>query len=133
MSRRKLSGYIRKTKVTVPERVGPHVRLVFSEMQRQNRTYDDMQDGSGVQRATVKAWRHKNRPSLESIEAALGFLGYDFVPVPRADVLPPEIVTRLRPIADDLGMSMPSAVRALVEVVTGIHSRIPVEAVGSTR
>ena len=113
----------RTTKITVPDRVGPHVKLLFTEMRRQNITYDEVEIGSGVRRAALKAWRHKNRPNLDSIEAALGFLGWDFVPVPRAKVLPPEIVEELRDVAARLDSTVPATVQALVEIVTGIHAR----------
>lgn len=124
MSRRQAAKYRRQTSVTIPERVGPHVKLVFSEMHRLNWTYDDVEEGSGVRRITVKAWRRKNRPSLESIESVLGFMGYDFVPIPRAGILPPEVLKKLRPIAEELSLSMPQAVQAITEIVTGIHGRL---------
>ncbi len=98
------------------------MKLVFAEMRRQNITYDDVEYGSGVRRAALKAWRHKNRPSLESIEAALGFLGFDFVPIPRSKILPKEIVAELQPIADRLGLTMDQTIQALFEIVAGIHS-----------
>lgn len=109
--------------MTVPERAGAHVKLLFAEMKRQNKIYDEVEEGSGVRRAALKAWRHKNRPNLDSIEAVFGFLGWDFVPIARAKVLPPEIVEALRPVADRFKLDMPATVQALVEVVTGIHSR----------
>lgn len=123
MSRREPWKPRRRTTITVPTGVGPHVRLIFSEMSRQNVTYDQMDEGSGVQRATLKAWRHKNVPSLQNVEAALGFLGFDLVPVPRAKALPPEVVAELKPIADRLGLSMEAAVKALVEIVAGVHAK----------
>ncbi|CCD94624.1 hypothetical protein BRAO375_3660018 [Bradyrhizobium sp. ORS 375] len=109
----------------MPERVGPHVKLVFAEMARLRITYDEVEIGSGVRRASVKAWRKKNRPGLESVEAVLGFLGWDFVAVPRAKVLPDEVRAELQPIADKLGLTMPQTITALIEIVTGIHERFP--------
>ncbi|MDH2401340.1 hypothetical protein QCM77_15470 [Bradyrhizobium sp. SSUT18] len=47
--------------VSMPERVGPFARLVFAEMARQRVTYDSLEERSGVRRATLKAWRKKNR------------------------------------------------------------------------
>jgi hypothetical protein len=123
MSRRKLSGYSRRTSVTIPERVGPHVKLVFAEMRRQNRTYDDVEEGSGVRRVALKAWRHKNYPSLTSLEAVFGFLGYDLVPIPRSRVLPQALVAKLEAIAEEHALEMPATVQALVEVVAGIHDK----------
>ncbi|MHC2278886.1 hypothetical protein ACVME8_005497 [Bradyrhizobium diazoefficiens] len=61
--------------VTMPERVGPHVKLVFAEMARLRVTYDETEEGSGVRRASIKAWRRKNKPGLESLEAVLGSWG----------------------------------------------------------
>jgi hypothetical protein len=111
--------------VTMPDRVGPHVKLVFAEMARLRATYDETEEGSGVRRASIKAWRRKNKPGLESLEAVLGWLGWDFVAVPRAKALPEEVRTELQPIADKLGLTMPQTILALVEIVTGIHERFP--------
>jgi hypothetical protein len=109
----------------MPERVGPHVKIVFAEMARLRVTYDEVEIGSGVRRASIKAWRKKNRPGLESLEAVLGFLGWDFIAVPRAKVLPEEVRSALQPIADKLNMTMPQTIAALVEIVTGVHERFP--------
>jgi hypothetical protein len=54
--------------VTMPDRVSPHVKLVFAEMARQLARYQDIEDVSGVKRPTLKMWRRKNRPSLENLE-----------------------------------------------------------------
>lgn len=124
MSRRAASAHPRNTKVTIPKRVGPHVKLVFTEMRRQNRVYDDVEEGSGVLRSSVKAWRTKNRPSLESLEAVLGYLGFDFVPIPRAKVMPPKVAKALAPIAADLGLTMGETIQALVEIMTTTPLRI---------
>lgn len=112
-----------RLRVTIPERVSPHVKLVFSEMQRQGVMYDDLVWKSGVQRAAIKGWRTKNTPMLTSLEAVLGSLGWDFVPIPRAEAIPPEIETKLRPIADELGISMAQTMRFLIEIVANIRQR----------
>ena len=72
----------RRSKITIPERCHPLAKIVFAEMQRQNVTYDELEWRSGVLRSTFKAWRTHNRPGLESIEAALGALGWSVLPVP---------------------------------------------------
>ena len=111
----------RLTTITVPERVGPHVKLVFTEMRRQNFTYDEVEAGSGVTRPTIKAWRKKNRPGMDSIEAVLGHLGFEFVPLPTAQAIPPEIAAELRPIAQRLDLAMPEAVRLAAEIAYRDH------------
>ena len=111
-SRRNSEKKRRASTLTIPERVGPHVKLVFAEMGRQGHRYDDVEDGSGVLRTTMKAWRSKNYPNLDSREAVFGFLGWRFVPIPADRVLPPEFVAELHPIAVRFGMSMPAAIEA---------------------
>ena len=85
-------------------------------MQRQNVKYDELEAGSGVLRATFKAWRRKNRPGLENLEAALGYLGWDFVPLPRSEAIPEEILRELRPLAGRLNIEMVDAVRLIAEI-----------------
>lgn len=106
----------RPSTMTVPERVSPSVKLVFSEMKRQNRTYDQVAEGSGVLRATMKAWRHRNSPSLENVSAVLGYLNFEFVPIPRETALPKNILEALKPIADRLSLEMPEATRLAFEI-----------------
>jgi hypothetical protein len=102
--------------VTMPERVGPHVKLVFSEMARQGFTYDETEEGSGVRRATMKAWRKKNAPGLESLQAVFGFLGWDFAPVPSLQVLPPDLAGELTALALKMQRNMPTTWAAVVAV-----------------
>ncbi len=86
--------------VTMPERVSPHVRLVFAEMARAARSYDDVEAASGVRRQTVKQWRRKNRPSLESLESVLNCLGWHFLAVPaRIEPLPPTVAAKVAEVA----------------------------------
>jgi hypothetical protein len=102
--------------VTMPERVGPYVKLVFAEMARQRVTYDSLEERSGVRRATLKAWRRKNRPGLESVEAALATLGFGFVPVPALEALPPELAGELTALALKLRMNIPQTWAALIDI-----------------
>ncbi|MDQ0445258.1 hypothetical protein [Methylobacterium persicinum] len=106
----------RRSTVTIPERASPAVKLVFAEMNRQNKTYDSVEAGSGINRPTVKAWRHKNHPNLESISAVLGFLNFEFVPIPRERALPDSIREALKPIADLLRLEMRDAVGFAFEI-----------------
>jgi hypothetical protein len=109
--------------VTMPDRgVSPHVKLVFAEMARLGFTYDAVEEGSGVRRPTVKQWRRKNRPSLESLEAVLGFLGWDFVPIPALETLSPELAGELTTLALKLQKSMPETVSALIDI--GVEQKL---------
>jgi hypothetical protein len=92
-------GYRRA--VTVPARgVSAHVKLVFGELARQRRTYDELESASGVRRPTVKQWRRKNKPSLESLEAVLNSLGWHFVAVPaHVEMLPPTVAAKAAEVA----------------------------------
>jgi hypothetical protein len=103
--------------VTMPDRgVGPHVKLVFAEMARLHFTYDEVEEGSGVRRPTIKQWRRKNRPALDSLEAVLGFLGWDFVAVPAMRCLPPEMAGWIATLAAKLGRTMPETWAALIDI-----------------
>lgn len=111
----------RKSTITIPEHACPHVRLMYAEMRRQNKTLDDVAEGSGLTRVCLKAWRTKNYPSLTGAEAALGFLGFEFVPIPTARALPPEIVDALKPIAQRLELELPTAVALVAEIAYRDH------------
>jgi transcriptional regulator with XRE-family HTH domain len=109
--------------VSVPERAGPHVKLVFAEMQRQGWTYDRMEDKSGVKRPALKGWRTKNYPSLQNLEAVLSVLGWDLIPVPRDRVIDADILAELQPIAGRLGVSLDDAVQFASEIAVSRHSK----------
>ena len=108
--------------VTMPERVSPHVKLVFSEMARLQVRYQDFEDVSGIRRPTVKQWRLKNKPSLESLESVLSALGWGYVPVPALQTLPPELAGELTTLALKLGASMPQTIAALIDI--GIEQKL---------
>lgn len=118
----------RGSKISIPEHVSPHVKLVFAEMQRLGVTYDDVEVGSGVRVPCVKAWRRKNRPSLESLEAVLGWLGWDFVPVPRPGTLPPGFDADLMALAERASVDMPNTFAALVATMAEQRMRVPTAA-----
>lgn len=89
----------RSSKVTIPERANPLAKVVFAEMKRQGMTYDSLEWSAGVLRSTVKAWRKNNRPGLESIEAALGVLGFNLLPVPQPRAIPAMLRADLEAVA----------------------------------
>lgn len=106
----------RASTIKIPEHVSPAVRLVFEEMKRLGVTYYAIEEMSGVLRVTVKSWRHRTNPSLTSISAVLGSLGWEFIPIPRERILPEEIVDELRPIAARMNLAMPEAIGLLTEI-----------------
>ncbi|WP_438275126.1 hypothetical protein [Nitrobacter sp.] len=109
--------------VTTPDRgVSPHVKLVFAEMARLHVTYDELEVGSGVRRPTVKQWRRKNRPSLESLEAVLGFLGWSLCPVPALETLTADTAGELVTIAKKLDLTMPQTMAALIAI--GVEQKL---------
>ena len=106
----------------MPERVGPHVKLVFAEMARLHVTYDETEEGSGVRRASIKAWRRKNKPGLESLEAVLGWLGWDFVPVPSVHRLPPPLAGEVAALAAKMHTDIPTTWASLIQI--GVEQRL---------
>lgn len=93
------------SRITIPERCHPLAKFVFAEMKRQRVTYDELEWQAGVLRSTFKAWRTNNRPGLDTIEAALGVLGWSALPVPKAHVLPDELRDDLAQVAERHGLS----------------------------
>jgi lambda repressor-like predicted transcriptional regulator len=69
--------------ILVPENVNPIVRLIFSEMNRQRVSVHQMSERSGIHRDTLRDWRTRTTPSLSNVQAALGVLGIELMPVAR--------------------------------------------------
>lgn len=90
----------RKSRITIPERAHPLARFVFAEMKRQCVTLDALEWRSGVLRTTAKAWRTNNKPGIETIEAALGALGWSLLPVPDRRTIPATLRADLEAIAE---------------------------------
>lgn len=107
----------RPSKITVPKRCHPAARIVFAEMRRQNVTYDELEYRSGVQKSTFKAWRTHNKPGLESIQAALGALGWEFLPCPPLDALAPTVREAIARLADEHGLDDDALLTALLREV----------------
>ena len=89
----------RPSKITIPEHCHPLAKAVFAEMKRQNVSYDELEHRAGVLRSTFKAWRTNNRPGLDTIEAALGSLGWHVLPVPKPETLPAQLRADLEAVA----------------------------------
>lgn len=75
------------SRITIPDPAHSLVKLVFGQMKKQGVGYSDLEWAAGIQITTIKAWR-TGRPGIESIEAALGALGWGLVPVPNYEMLP---------------------------------------------
>lgn len=73
-------------------------------MRRLGVTYDELEWKSGVLRSTFKAWRTCNLPSIPTIEAALGVLGWDVLPVPKLEHINPTLRADLEAIAEKHGL-----------------------------
>lgn len=99
--------------------VSPVVKLIFEEMRRQGVRYQDIEDKSGVQRTTLKAWRSKNAPSLTNIIAVLDVLGWDFVPIPRDRVLDADVIAVLKPAAEHISLDLGDAAQFAAEIAFG--------------
>lgn len=95
----------RVSKITVPEHCDPRAKFVFAEMQRQGVTYDSLEWKSGVLRTTFKAWRTNNKPGLDTLEAALGALGWTLLPCPQASNIPAALRADLEEVATKHALS----------------------------
>jgi hypothetical protein len=88
-------------------------------MREQGRLLDDIAEASGVRRASVKSWRNRSYPGLDSLEACLASLGWTLSPVPRIEVLPDDIAADLARIAAKMKIAMPEVFSALIEIAAG--------------
>lgn len=105
-----------RSRVTIPERVGPEVKLFFGTMREQGRVMQDVATASGVRLAAFKAWRHRNQPSWISLSAALSSLGFQFTAVPALEILPPELAGDLAALAAKMRRGLPETWAALVAI-----------------
>lgn len=107
----------------------PRAKVVFAEMRRQAVTYDELEWRSGVLRSTFKAWRTNNKPGLDTIEAALGALGWELLPAPKLDRLDPAVHADLETLAAKHGLNVIPHRELVVACVgyrhpqTNVHAR----------
>lgn len=101
--------------VTIPDNVSPPVRLLFAQMRILGVTYDDLEEASGTRRATMKQWRRKNKPNLETLEAAYNAMGMFLIPAPLLEIQPPKIAALMGELAAQMKVSMPEAFAALLD------------------
>lgn len=108
----------RPSRISVPPHAHPFSRLVFAEMRRQNVSYAELEWRSGILGTTVKEWRVSKTPSLQSIQATLGALGFGVAPYPRIETLPPHV----REMAEELGQHFFADEHALAAAVAATIS-----------
>lgn len=123
------SAYVRPSKITIPKRCHPAAKILFSEMKRRGVTYDELEWKSGVLKSTFKAWRTNNAPGLDTLSAALGALGWEFLPCPPIDALAPEVREGIARLAEDHGVDEDAVLTALLREV----ARRPLQTVGTSR
>lgn len=116
----------RASKITIPEKCHPLAKAVFAEMKRQCVTYEELEWRSGVLRSTFKAWRTDNRPGLDTIEAALGSLGWHVLAVPKAETLPVELRADLEAIAVKHCTALPC-----LHFIAAAAGRLPIATIDS--
>lgn len=125
----KIAKFIRPSRITIPARAHPAAKIVFAEMRRQGVSYDELEFRSGVLKTTFKAWRTHNAPGLDTVQAALGALGWSFLPVPEPEVLKPEVRQRIESLADEFAVDHDALLAQLVREV----ANRPLNLVGSMR
>lgn len=69
----------------IPEHGHPLVRFIFEQMNKQQVTYREVEQRSGVAVPTMKQWQDRANPNLLNIEAVLNVLGYTLLPVRKKD------------------------------------------------
>lgn len=101
-------GPRKPSKITIPKgSCDPRARLIFAEMQRHGISYQEMEHASGLLYSTLKSWRNNKKPGLDTLEGALGAVGWSLVPVPRMERLPAHIREGLDRLAEEWGREEP--------------------------
>lgn len=63
-------------RLILPKHAHPLVRRLILELNRQGTTMQELAERSGVHLRTIQAWRHKNLPKVDLLEACFNTLGY---------------------------------------------------------
>ena len=72
-------------RLTMPTKAHPLVRRLFQEMNRQQLGVLDLSERSGVNKNTLKDWRTRTVPTIDSLEACFGVLGLELTTKARRD------------------------------------------------
>ncbi len=67
----------------VPATAHRAVQHLFAEMNAQRCTDGTMATRSGINAWTLSAWRHRTKPNVDNLEAALNVLGLELVVRPK--------------------------------------------------
>ncbi|MFP5078257.1 hypothetical protein ACLE20_13195 [Rhizobium sp. YIM 134829] len=64
-------------RLSIPSRAHPLVKRLFEEMNRQQLGVFDMADRVGINASTIKAWRVRTNPTIDSLQACFNVLGLE--------------------------------------------------------
>jgi len=64
-------------RLSVPARAHPLVRRMFEEMNHQQIGMLDLAERSGVNKNTIKDWKHRSVPLVHNLAACLSVLGLE--------------------------------------------------------
>lgn len=87
--------FARPSRITIPPRAHPLVRLAYLLMKNTATTYSECEWRSGVLMQTLKSWRSEKRPGIASIEAVLGVWGWRLLPCPPLEDVPAHVMQKL--------------------------------------
>lgn len=125
----------RQSRLQIPPHAHPYSRLVYMLARDANVTLEELawRSGlgigtikeyrrapafSGVSEGAIRSYRKEKVPSLQSIEALLGALGWTLVPVPPLESLKPETRDALEAISLDFRSDNEALAAVLAQIVT---------------
>jgi hypothetical protein len=78
-----MNDLIAKPRRTVPQNVHPCVRRLFELLSGHDEPNLIACERAGVPTDTVRSWRTRNMPRVDSLDAALNSIGYELVVMPK--------------------------------------------------
>jgi transcriptional regulator with XRE-family HTH domain len=76
----------RKPRVkSIPSKAHPVVQAIFTEMNNQNMTYNELSERSGVSKKLIERWRLSTEPQLSTLWPVLNVLGLKLVVIKEHD------------------------------------------------
>lgn len=61
---------------SIPEHAHPMMKRLLVEMNRQQCTYQTMNERTGLHQDTIRRWRDKSVPKVDDLEACFNVLGF---------------------------------------------------------